>query len=301
MARHPVLPSLGQLPQVFTVLGIPIWDTNTSTHPDLPRRRAHGAAPVLRAGHATPMTGAGASTSRPRVPGRDRAAPRGAVPVALVTGILTIGLNVFALAADFAVAASWLAPRADRRPISRVTDAVSRSIRTSPRRSRPPRRSAWRSAGEARRRTSRPTAAETNIWSILLDRWPASSRSSCSGRHGPVLAEDRRGFIGGRLPPHRQRDPVHRRGPRRHLGARRCRHARRSVRGDDRRPVGHRERGQPRLRGEGDRSCDPQRGRDVADDGAQLVAAGEDRRRGRAGRRHGHGERRRPGGPRRWC
>ena len=41
----------GSIPQVYTMLGIPLWDTNTRRrHAGLPRGRAHGPAAVLRAG-----------------------------------------------------------------------------------------------------------------------------------------------------------------------------------------------------------------------------------------------------------
>ena len=56
---------LGLLPQIFTVLGVPIWDTNTiDVSLQFPPRRRRRAC--CSAGSATtPSTAAGASTSRP--------------------------------------------------------------------------------------------------------------------------------------------------------------------------------------------------------------------------------------------
>ena len=73
---------LGVLPQIFTVLGIPIWDTNTldATLPSPTARTRRGSCSAGWARRST--AGAGDSTSRPTLPDRpDRAERRGAVPV----------------------------------------------------------------------------------------------------------------------------------------------------------------------------------------------------------------------------
>ena len=103
--------SLAIVPQVFTVLGIPLWDTNTvdvtlTFPPD-----AHKAR-LLYCGLGNDVYGGGWRQYFPSDAYPDRIAPTDEVLFpALVTGIFTIGLNVFALATDIAAAVAWQAFR----------------------------------------------------------------------------------------------------------------------------------------------------------------------------------------------
>ena len=106
--------SLAIVPQVFTVLGIPLWDTNTvdvtlTFPPD-----AHTAR-LLYCGLGNDAYGGGWRQYFPADAYPDRIAPTDEVLFpALVTGIVTIGLNVFALATDIAVARCGTAAQACR-------------------------------------------------------------------------------------------------------------------------------------------------------------------------------------------
>jgi hypothetical protein len=99
--------SLGMLPQVFTVLGVPIWDTNTiDVTLDFPQG-AHTAR-LLYCGLGADALGEGWRQYFPADAYTDGIAPTNEVLVAsLITGFLTIGLNVFALATDMNVATTW--------------------------------------------------------------------------------------------------------------------------------------------------------------------------------------------------
>src|SRR5262249_21961653 len=99
--------SLAILPQVFTVLGIPVWDQNTiDVTLDFPQD-AHTAR-LLYCGLGADIHGLGWSQYFPAGAYDGAIAPSDEVRVpALLTGILTIGLTVFALATDFAIAAAW--------------------------------------------------------------------------------------------------------------------------------------------------------------------------------------------------
>jgi hypothetical protein len=100
------------LPQIFTVLGIPIWDTNTMDVPLTFPDGAHtarllfcGLGSSINQGDWTQYFAAGTYPT-------DAIAPKDEVLLpSLVTGIFTIGLTAFALAADFAVATSFAAIR----------------------------------------------------------------------------------------------------------------------------------------------------------------------------------------------
>ena len=101
--------SLGLLPQVFTVLGIPLWDTNTiDVTLDFPEG-AHTAR-LLYCGLGADIVGGGWRQYFPADAYPDRIAPTDEVLApALITGIFTIGLNVFALATDIDIATTWAA------------------------------------------------------------------------------------------------------------------------------------------------------------------------------------------------
>jgi hypothetical protein len=103
--------SLGLLPQVFTVLGVPIWDTNTiDVTLDFPQG-AHTAR-LLYCGLGADALGEGWRQYFPKDAYPDRIAPTDEVLFpSLMTGILTIGVNVFALAVDIDIAATWGALR----------------------------------------------------------------------------------------------------------------------------------------------------------------------------------------------
>ncbi|MBV9580828.1 MAG: hypothetical protein JO057_19780, partial [Chloroflexi bacterium] len=103
--------SLAIVPQVFTVLGIPIWDTNTVDVALNFPKDAHTAR-LLYCGLGSDINGGGWRQYFPADAYPDRIAPTDEVLFpALVTGIVTIGINVFALATDIAAAAAWTASR----------------------------------------------------------------------------------------------------------------------------------------------------------------------------------------------
>ena len=103
--------SLGLMPQVFTVLGIPLWDTNTlDVKLDFPPG-AHGAR-LLFCGLGSDIVGGGWRQYYPADAYPNRIAPTDEVLVpALLTGVLTIGMTVFALATDLDIAAAWVPVR----------------------------------------------------------------------------------------------------------------------------------------------------------------------------------------------
>jgi hypothetical protein len=98
---------LGMMPQVFTLLGVPIWDSNTIEVTLQFPEGAHSARLLL--------CGLGASTGdggwRQYFPDGaypGATAPRDEVLVpAILTGLLTIGLTGFALATDFDASLAW--------------------------------------------------------------------------------------------------------------------------------------------------------------------------------------------------
>jgi hypothetical protein len=95
------------VPQVFTMFGIPLWNTNTV---DFTLQFPEGAttARLLYCGLGNEAYGGGWRQYFPADAYRGKIAPEDEVVVpATVTGILTIGLNVFALASDISVANVW--------------------------------------------------------------------------------------------------------------------------------------------------------------------------------------------------
>jgi len=103
--------SLALVPQVFTVLGIPIWDKNTlDVTLNFPKDAV--TARVLYCGLGSDINGGGWRQYFPDDAYPDGIAPHDEVLVpALITGIVTIGLNVFALATDTAIAGLWASIR----------------------------------------------------------------------------------------------------------------------------------------------------------------------------------------------
>ena len=98
---------LGMLPQVFTLLGIPIWDSNTIEATLKFPPGAHSARLLLCGLGASSVDGGWRQYFPDEAyPGRIAPSDEVLVP-ALLTGILTIGLSAFALATDFNVANTW--------------------------------------------------------------------------------------------------------------------------------------------------------------------------------------------------
>src|SRR5262249_37390865 len=96
--------SLALCPQVFTLLGVPLWDTNTV---DVTLNFPEGAhtARLLYCGLGSDIVGGGWRQYFPADAYPNRIAPTDEVVVAsLITGILTLGITAFALVTDIAVA-----------------------------------------------------------------------------------------------------------------------------------------------------------------------------------------------------
>lgn len=99
--------SLGLLPQVFTILGVPLWDTNT-INVELEFPPGSSRARILMCGLGSDISGGGWRQYFPDDAYPGRIAPTNEVLVpSLLTGVLTIGLTAFALATDMDVAAAW--------------------------------------------------------------------------------------------------------------------------------------------------------------------------------------------------
>jgi hypothetical protein len=99
--------SLALVPQVFTVLGIPLWDTN-SVPVTLSFPQGAHTARLLYCGLGADIAGQAWRQYFPADAYPDLIAPTDEVLLpALMTGILTIGMNVFALAADLDIATTW--------------------------------------------------------------------------------------------------------------------------------------------------------------------------------------------------
>ena len=103
--------SLGLLPQVFTVLGVPLWDTNSiDVTLDFPEG-AHTAR-ILFCGLGSNLLDGGWRQYFPSDAYPHAIAPQDEVLFpSLTTGIFTIGLNALALAVDIDVAAAWSAAK----------------------------------------------------------------------------------------------------------------------------------------------------------------------------------------------
>ena len=99
--------SLGLVPQVFTVVGVPVVGTNSI---DVTLEFPEGAhmARLLYCGLGSDILGGGWRQYFPDAAYRDRIAPTDLVTVpALLTGILSIGVTAFALASAANIAAAW--------------------------------------------------------------------------------------------------------------------------------------------------------------------------------------------------
>ena len=99
--------SLAICPQVFTLLGVPLWNTNTiDVTLDFPQG-AHTAR-LLYCGLGSDIVGGGWRQYFPADAYPNGIAPTGEVLVpSLITGTLTIGLTIIALVTDIAIASFW--------------------------------------------------------------------------------------------------------------------------------------------------------------------------------------------------
>jgi hypothetical protein len=114
--------SVSLIPQVPTILGIPLWDTNTVDATLTFPPNAHTAR-LLYCSLGNDAYGENWRQYFPADAYPNLIAPQGEVLFpALVTGILTIGLNIFALATDIDIATTWNAVR--KRVQNLFTDAL---------------------------------------------------------------------------------------------------------------------------------------------------------------------------------
>jgi hypothetical protein len=99
--------SVSLVPQVPTVLGIPLWDTNTVDATLTFPAGAHSAR-LLYCSLGNDAYGESWRQYFPTDAYPNLIAPQGEVLLpALVTGIVTIGLNIFSLATDLDIAVAW--------------------------------------------------------------------------------------------------------------------------------------------------------------------------------------------------
>jgi hypothetical protein len=105
--------SLAIVPQVFTVLGVPIWDTNTVDVTLTFPADAYKAR-LLYCGLGNDTYGGGWRQYFPASAYAGRIAPTDEVIFpATLTGVFTIALNVFAIASDAAISGYWAAIHGD--------------------------------------------------------------------------------------------------------------------------------------------------------------------------------------------
>ena len=99
--------SLGMLPQVFTVLGVPIWDTNTlDVTLNFPLEAT--SARILYCGLGNDAIDGGWRQYFPATAYPHHIAPEAEVKIAgIITGLLCIGLSAFALLTDLDIATTW--------------------------------------------------------------------------------------------------------------------------------------------------------------------------------------------------
>ena len=99
--------NLGLLPQVFTVLGVPLWDTN-SINVTLNYPQGAHTARILFCGLGSTLLDGNWRQYFPQDAYPGAIAPQDEVKVAsIITGIATIGLTAFALATDIDIAKTW--------------------------------------------------------------------------------------------------------------------------------------------------------------------------------------------------
>ena len=291
--------SLAIVPQVFTVLGIPIWDTNTVDVTLNFPKDAHTAR-LLYCGLGSNINGGGWRQYFPADAYPDRIAPTDEVLFpALVTAIATIGINVFALASDIQAAAAWTATRqfwtgAPTGLGLNVIEALEALTQASTVLTGAETAATVVAAGGATYADIEGRGENvTNLWSILLSLSSIIPRVLFQPGDRPTLGEGRLRHRGHRVGQQgRRRHPVHRRGDRGRDGRRGRGHAGRGGGRDHRRALGDRERGQPQLPGHRHRQARPGR-RHLAGHRQQLDARDEARRCPGLERAHRHHEPRR--------
>jgi hypothetical protein len=103
--------SLGLLPQIFTLLGVPLWDTNTiEVTLDFPPEAT--SARLLFCGLGNDAVAGGWRQYFPADAYPDHIAPQDEVLfAALTTAIVTLGLTSFALLTDLDIATTWASVR----------------------------------------------------------------------------------------------------------------------------------------------------------------------------------------------
>ena len=116
------------VPQVFTVFGIPLWDQNTVEFTlDFPAE-AHTAR-LLYCGMGSDIYGGGWRQWFPEGAYPGKIAPQDEVWLpASTTGILTIGLNLFALATDIDIGLTWKKVRPYVKDYDLVSEAMKEMV-----------------------------------------------------------------------------------------------------------------------------------------------------------------------------
>jgi hypothetical protein len=123
--------SLGLLPQIFTLLGIPIFRSNSiEVTLDFPAEAT--SARLLFCGLGNQNIDGGWRQYFPADAYPDHSAPQDEVLVSsLITGILTIGLTAFALLTDLDIATTWISVRAELDAFDR--EALKEALTSVPR------------------------------------------------------------------------------------------------------------------------------------------------------------------------
>ena len=166
--------SVGLLPQVFTLLGVPIWDTNTIT-PTLTFPTGATTARILYAGLGNSAADGGWRQYFPAdaYPANQYAPQKEVLFPALVTGIFTLGLTP----SRCSPTSTWSRPLGrdargsqsrdpgHRRPHCGVHCQRHGADPASPRRRRSRRR--WRRVARRTRTSQANGGSASNIWSIL--------------------------------------------------------------------------------------------------------------------------------------
>jgi len=116
------------VPQVFTVFGLPLWDTNTVEFTLEFPPEAHTAR-LLYCGLGSDIYGGGWKQWFPAGAYPGKIAPQDEVWLpASTTGILTIGLSLFALATDIDIALTWKQVRPWLGDYELVSDAMAQLV-----------------------------------------------------------------------------------------------------------------------------------------------------------------------------
>ena len=121
--------SVGLLSQVNTILGVPLWGTNSiNVTLDLTRRARHTAR-LLFCGLGSDLSGGGWRQYFPADAYPGKIAPQDEVLVpALLTGFLTIGLTVFSLVTDLNAATAFIAIKEPTSELAKAGVAIFDAI-----------------------------------------------------------------------------------------------------------------------------------------------------------------------------